>query len=489
MFFTKRSATILIVLHCLILLTIKTHAWDRYSNETEWTIASGASAEHIVRYNFTLTTTSNCDFYTDELTTNSDTYMHLWSHTANREVCRNDDGQVPSGNIWASRITTTLPPGDYTLYIRAYNVEHIGYVEPYELRRGRCNLYRNGSLVLSNQKFGGHQLSLGTWEGTRLRTINVPSGKDTYILLLAGDDEMVGWDDDDGDGLASSIIDGPQERQNTSIPKLIVGAFDEGTECICDVGCTEDWTFEFLSLCGPEQRNVESGARFTEFMGPITHNPSYSTTVSSYAYMFQGQRLSNTDYGIDNVDLIWIHSHGAPGYIEMRDGGGIYITGSSSSCGSGNRSHNMIGDLEYMALLTCETVKIKHTQSFDWLETDGWKSTATSKGLFEGLHYVVGYHSSHSNTDDSYKHEGSTFACRLRDGKSIWQAWRETNEYVSDKYSGWFHSFSPGMASAICLNDQKDETIAGHCSKDIIFGYPNYLFTVWWYGTGSAPPN
>ncbi|MDD5674156.1 MAG: DVUA0089 family protein [Chitinivibrionales bacterium] len=474
-------AKIIGLLFCVVLIE-NGYGWDRYSNETENIIGTGISATNIIRYSFILTSAQSCDFYTDEIdNSNGDTYLYIWSNSENRQIAKNDDGIVPSGNPWASRIIVTLAPGSYTVFVRAYGVFSIA----------NCSLFRNGTKVVSSTRFGGYVFSLygrAIGEGDRLRTRNLSANGDTYCLLLNSNGDLVGYNDDADGSLASSIM-----SQWGGGGNFIVGAYSPGSECVCDIGWTEDKNLEFISLCGPEQRNVNAGAAFTSSMSNgNNHNPAYTTTLEANAWQFQGSRLSNSDYGVDNADMLWIFTHGAPGFIAMRNGSGVQLTGSLSSCGGADRNENRCGDLEYMAVLSCETVKIKHSQSFNWLVDDGWKSTSSKKGLFEGLHYIVGYHStewSNNTAGNSDSYIAGHYASKLKTGTGIWQAWRECNEEASKEYSGWFNSFSPGMASAICLDAQKDEKLSDFRSADIILGNSNYLFRVWWYGTGDAPPN
>ncbi|MBN1308983.1 MAG: DVUA0089 family protein [Chitinispirillaceae bacterium] len=464
---------------CALLLTIKLFAWDRYSNEIEATVDEYVPATNIVRYYFDLSITTTCDFYTDNISEGGDTYMHLWNESQNVQVAKNDDASVPSGYPWASRITMSLPAGSYILFVRSYN----------QYSKGRCNLYRNGSIVISNVRFGGF-LSACTWdyEGDRKRTTNLSSGGDTYCLLLDQNYNLVGYDDDDGDGLASSIM-----FPYTGLFYFVTGAYSEAKECTCDLTYTSDSNLEFISLCGPEVRHVESGTEFTTEFN-YSHNPAYSTCVEANAWQFQGQRLSNTDWGIDNVDLLWIHSHGGWGGCEMRNGTFLDFTAPTSAVGSGDRTNNEVGDLEYLCVLACQTVRVEHKTSFTWLVNRGWMSTSTNKGLFDGLHVVVGYHSDHHNKDPLFKEpswnfEARTFANKLEEGWGIWWAWIQTNQETEDEYSGWFSSFSPGMASVIGIWPQYNEKIADHRSDDIVFGMPEYTFGIAWYGDGDEPPD
>lgn len=475
-----------------LLLPATVHCWDRFANETEVAVATGVNATALMRYTFSLSAGANVDLYTDQLTPGGDTYVHVWDVANNRQVAYNDDAAVPGGNSLASRVTTWLPAGTYTVFVRSYS----------STSTGTANLYYNGSLVLSNAKFGGTKISLsgrGVLRGDRIRTFGLPSGTDTYILYLDASGRLAGWDDDAG-GSLSSQLEVPLNGDGT----VVVGAYNPGTEGAVSLGWTPDAHWEFTSLCGPEQRNVESGASFTSAVGvsitsffPLqisilnNHNPALTTSGDAHDYLFQSQRLSGTDWGIDNFDLVWIHSHGnVGGTLAMRDAGSVIdIAAPTSAVGSGDRTNNRVGKLAYLAVLSCETVRIEHTQSWDWLTNSGWASTATQKGLFEGLHMVVGYHSDHSNTSDSYKYEGSTFGGKVAGGEGIWQAWWETNEATSDEYSGWFSSFSPGMASAIAVTAKAGENINDRRSADIKYGDAGYLFTVSWYGTGDTPPN
>ena len=176
-FRTNKKAILLGILF-LVMLSANSYSWDRYSNETESIIGTNISATHIMRYSFSISTTSLCDIYTDEIdNSNGDTYLYLWSNSENRQIAKNDDGQVPSGNPWASRIQLTLNPGSYTVFIRAYS--------PFSY--ANCALFKNGIKVVSSTRFFGEKFSCfgkGIGEGDRLRTKNLSPNGDTYCLLL-----------------------------------------------------------------------------------------------------------------------------------------------------------------------------------------------------------------------------------------------------------------------------------------------------------------
>jgi hypothetical protein len=473
----------------VLLLNSTSYGWDRYSNETESIIGTGVSATNIMRYQFTVTATKAYDIYTDEASSGGDTYMNLWDENGKRQVAKNDDASVPSGNIWCSRIKATLNPGTYIVFVRAWS----------EAYPGTASLFVNGTRVLANTKFRGSKVTAiptDLRKGDRLRTKNLsPSTGDTYCLLTTSGFDVVGYNDNGGDpaNYRASSVTVPSSGQWA----VIVGSYSASNECTCDLALTRDYNLGFISLAGPEQRHVDGASEFTRDFSSgyaLCHNPGYTTCYAATSWEFTSQRLSSTDAGIDNVDLMYIFTHGAPRLVEMRDGTGLVITGAVASCGVNDRTDNTFGTLEFMAIFSCQTVRIEHTQSFDWLVNSGWKSSATQKGLFEGLHEVVGYHSDYTNnhpalSENSEIYEARDFSNKLRGGQSVWDAFWQTNSESATKYSNWFFTFKPGTASSISIVSQKDQKLADFRTDDVTYGNSAYLFNIRWYGSGGAPPN
>lgn len=471
------------------------YGWDRYSNETESIIATGISATGIMKYQFNAAKTAAYDIYTDEASSGGDTYMYLWDENGKRQVTMNDDGSVPSGNPLCSRIKATLNPGTYFVFVRAYSSD----------KSGTASLFVNGTRVLANTKFGGSRVTgipADLRKGDRLRTKNLsPSSGNTYCLLTTSDfyDNLIGYNDN-GDDPANYLASSVSVPSSAPV-SLIVGSTSASSECMCDLGLTRDNNLGFISLCGTEQRQVDGATEFTKDFTrnfALCHSPDYTTCYSATSWQFFGQRLTNTDAGIDNVDLMYIFAHGAPCYLQMRDGSGVCLTGlgggSSAFCGVNDRTDNTFGTLEFMAIFSCQTVRIYHTQSLNWLADSGWKSSAARKGLFEGLHVVVGYHSDYTNRhalggEPSETYEARHFANKLRDGLSVWDAFWQTNSESQSNYSHWYYSFEPGTVSSISIVSQKDQKLSDFRTDDITYGNANYLFNIRWFGSGGAPPN
>lgn len=326
---------------------------------------------------------------------------------------------------------------------------------------------------------------------SRLRTKEL-SG-DTYCFLLNKNGDVIGVNDDVSPGDYSSCIFSSEEPGY-----FILGGFSSGGSC--QVWYTEDHNLEFLSLYGSETRHSESAAIFgdklvTKYTN-ILPSPWDATALyrRHFSHTIDGSSIED---GVDMVDLVWIHSHGDIGGVSDRSGTWVDITSSDCASGSGNKIDNKSGDLEYIAILSCKTVRIEHTSSFDWLRTRGWKTYNDNgtirKGFFDGVHIVLGYHSTHKNYDHwiygkSWKYEAKTFANKLKAGKSLWKAWWETNEDTYQEFSNWFKKRSPGMASAIAIVSQKDEKLSDLKSEDIVYGDSRYLMNMRWYGRDSDVP-
>jgi hypothetical protein len=474
-----------------MLFNAPTFAWDRYANETESIFATGIAATNIIRYQFTISLSATYDIYTDEVSPGGDTYMYLWNEGGHQQVAKSDDASVPSGNPLCSRIKANLGAGTYIVFVRAYG----------QYSSGTASLFVNGTRVVANTAFGGfraYTIPTDLRKGDRIRTKNLsPSNGDTYCLLLATNDDLVAFNDDGGDPanyLASTVT-----VPSSGYWAMIVGSYSPYSACTCDLALTRDNNLGFISLCGPDQHQVDGATEFTKDFSnghALCNNPAYTTCVSAYPWEFTDQRLSSTDWGVDNVDLVYIFTHGAVGggVLEGRDGSTIWITQPGAACGVGDRNDNTFGTCEFMAIFACTGVYIAHTQSFDWLYNYGWKSSAATKGLFDGLHVVVGYHSDYTCNfpwigEGSNTWDARDFSNKLRGGLSVWDAFWQTNSESSSHYSNWFNSFSPGMASSISIATQKDQKLSDFRTDDITYGNPNYLFNLRWFGSGGTPPN
>jgi hypothetical protein len=432
--------------------------------------------------------------------------MHLYSFDQNREVAQNDDGSVPSGYPYASRITQYLKPGYYGIFIHAYCSNQ------YDLSHfGRCNLYYNGNDVVDNFKFGGQMISAYTNKGDRVSTTNLSGNggnEDTYMLLLAANGEMVGFDDDGNGYPKSAIIDALDKRQSEYGPSYyVIGAFWEEFECLCDLQITHNSNYEFASFYGSDDFQQECANAFgNTFTNSSNHNTASSNgTFASSAPFFENNRLSQADgKGIDMFDLIFINCHGNVGEISMNNHDQVYLTQSNHNLGSGDRIEGLSGDLEYLCLLSCMTVRLQHTQSFDWLGPAGWASYTDAsgnfhKGVFDGLHVVVGFHSLHNFwyvgwpiSEDNYSSWGNRLANKIKGNTSIWNSWQETCQEESAEYPyWWWNDYTPGNACAIAINGMLGESLANRQNRDIRYGDSRYLFQIATFCTNSEdmPPN
>ncbi len=485
----KLNIPISISLFILVIITTQLQAWDRFSNETEEKIGGPYEFTPIGRY--TLTVPSNKTYTIETKARSGDTYLYLWDRDNCIQVSKNDDG----GSGLNSKITKYLRSGTYQIFIRSFTSN----------RTGLTDLYIDGVKVRSDITFGGYKKHLSHSDQsneTRYATKNVSSGAYTFMLLMDENYDLIGYDSYNS-GRGSSVI-------STDKPKMVViGATYPGKEGTCELWKTEDKNMEFLALCGYETRNAESGNQFKSTFSSnywlfkrFTPTPTYygagmyQHVIQLNDWQFENSRMSNAD----GVDLLWVHTHGDPG--ELKDYNYKWFNldeghGSGNRTSSSYRARNS-GDLEYAAFLSCKTVRIEHTGSWKWLKDRGWKTYRKSdgtieKGFFDGVHLVVGYHSNHTNYTrgrrKSWVKTASKFAGKMRCGKGMWEAWKETNEEIDDDFSSWFTRRSPGMASSIKIYSQKDEGMLDFRSKDIKYGDSGYYFQVSWYGTGSTPSN
>ena len=432
-------------------------AWDRYTNETETTLGT-YGFQKIIHYNLNV---SNAQTYTFETKdSNGDTYMYLWSDVDNRQVAKNDDGGIG----FHSKITALLQVGTYKIFVRSYSSN----------ASSTCDLYQNNSLVLSDVEFAGTQIDINTYDAeTRFRTTNI-GNSDTYMLLLNSSGNLIGYDDDGGNSIASSI----SASQKPS--KLILGAYSSYSEGSCSLAITADNNLEFLALCGSEKRHAQSGNKFIGF---------FDSGSYYYEHVLQANKnifINNSLNSQDAVDFMWIHTHGSSAFIQDFNDEGITFATDSINTGSGNILNGQSGDLEYIAFLTCQTVKIEEESSWTWLDTRGWRSHMSNadlrKGLFDGLHLVVGYHSNHSNLEDiddnSWELEAKYFADNLDAGQSIWEAWKNSNKRATDKIQHWYVNSNAdlGEISSIYIVPQKDESLNNFKSADYKIGDSSYYF-------------
>ncbi len=468
---------IFMILSMLFLSFGYTMAWDRYTNETEQTISS-YSFQSIIHYSFTVSTAQTVILETKD--SNGDTYMYLWSDVENRQIAKDDDGGISVH----SKITSFLQPGNYKVFVRSYSSNY----------SSTCDLYKNGYRVLNDKKFAGTQIYVGSHDAeTRFRTTNI-SG-DTYVLLLNSSGNLIGYDDDGGDGYASSVI--AAEKPS----KFIVGAYSSYSEGSATVKYTKDDHLEFRTYCGgPNSKFPKTGNKFINDFDSGDYYHQY--VLQAYRWQFLDNSLHD-EQGADSVDLVLYAGHGDSGTISdfnynhsSSEAGGnwdtssIHIASQEGRAGSGHRSSNKSGDLEYIGFLSCEVVK---TVDIDWqdLEDNGWISHYDNgnlvKGFFDGVHVVVGYDTEHrnyhwsNNARVSIIYQAHYFANYLDSGYSIWNAWKKAHYRATNKlYDSWFmDKINIGTASTLAIASQADETLSDFKSEDITINNGNYAFT--WY--------
>ncbi len=138
-------------------------------------------------------------FWTADLSSNGDTFMHLWNDSTGQQVAANDDYQ---GSL-ASRIDYVVPSAArYILVVRAYNND----------TDGECKIYKDGNLVDETQ-FGGYTVYQDTLSTDIVQTVLVPGGtNDTVLFALDGVGNLLGMDDDSGVGYASKLPGRVMER-------------------------------------------------------------------------------------------------------------------------------------------------------------------------------------------------------------------------------------------------------------------------------------
>ncbi|MBN1410985.1 MAG: hypothetical protein JW969_09070 [Spirochaetales bacterium] len=460
----------IVTLSLLILCLSGAMAWDRYTNDTEYLIGTYAF-QKIMRYSFSVASTSTVTLET--MNTTGDTYMYLWSNTECRQVARNDDGGVGL----CSKITASLRPGSYIVFVRSYSSN----------AAANCDLYKNGVKVINQGRYSGYKLYVGTKNAeTRFRTTDLSAGSNTYCLLLNSSANLIGYNDNYG-GLGSMVVAAEKPSY------FIIGAYSDTTEGTCKVRYTADNNLEYLALCGNETRHAVSGNSFDDHFDSGSYY--YGSVLASREWMFRG---SNRMSYADGVDLVYIHAHGGWGSFTSEDEVGVDFTHPEGSAGGGHRTNYKSGDLEYIAFMTCQTVRIESETTWGWLQTRGWQSKYNSdgsitKGFFDGIHVVVGYHSNHHNVSRafldhaSYWYEAKYFANNLDGGQSIWNAWKNANKSATDKTQHWLWcpNVDLGETSSIYIVPQANESLAQSHSTDYKLGDSNYYFgwrkSHYWY--------
>lgn len=440
----------------ILLYSNAVNAWDRYTNDTERTLGT-YNFQKILQYTLTVLSAQTYTFETKDST--GDTYMYLWNNNESRQIAKNDDGGIGHH----SKITAYLQPGVYKVFVRSYSSN----------TSSTCDLYQNGSEVLSDVEFAGTQINVSSYSAeTRFRSTNVGT-TDTFMLLLNGSGNIIGYDDDGGDGRASSIS--ASQKPST----LILGAYSSYNEGSCDLTVTSDNNLEFLALTGYEIRHKQSGNKFISKFHSGDYY--YESVLQANKNHFVNNSLNE---GQDAVDFLWIHTHANIASIDDYSRNNISFSNDKTNLGSGNIQNGQSGDLEYIAFLTCQTVRIEDENSWDWLNTSGWQThyenNILKKGFFDGLHMVVGYHSNHHNTIDisntSWQLEAQYFAGNLDSGKTIWESWKDSNKHATNTVHHWYANYNAdlGEISSIHIVPQKDDKLSDFKTVDYKFGDNNY---------------
>lgn len=452
----------LTVLLSLLSLSATVFAWDRYDNETEWyhSPAANYAFEAIISYQFSVSGFEDVVLETTNST--GDTYMYLWFNTINSQYAKDDDGGLGT----CSKIETSLWPGTYTVFIRSFS----SGVE------GTCNLIKNGVTVKSNDRFSGTNIDLTYYPAeTKFITKDLSPGlADTYCLLLNRTGDLIGVNDDYSNSRASSI-EASEKPYN-----MIIGAFSASSEGTCKLAYMEDLHPEFLALCGSEDRHAVSGNQFIEAFDSADYPDAYTNALQLQPSIFTTPTRINY---ANQVDLIWVHAHGSPGLIWSHDDVAVDFTSSDGTSGSGFHTANRSGDLEYVAFLSCQVVRIESETSWDWLVDRGWKSALWSPGFFEGVHLVVGFHTNYTfynahggTSHSSYYWHAKAFANNLDDGETVWDAWKHAYEDATDKIEHW--AYCPdvdfGEISSIHIVPNQDDTLSDHNTQDYTYGDSGY---------------
>ena len=502
---------------CLFFISvINIWSWNRYTNDTELSLGY-YSVQNIIKYDFYPSTQEYLTFETKE--TDGDTYMYLWSNDEHRQIAKNDNG----GEGLCSKIRATLQPGSYSIYIiakdniayltienevinntRSYeaskqidvsntSIESTGNVkmkagQKIRFRPGfhskegsylsakiglaTCSLYRNNTRVLYNRPFSCYKLNISNFPAeTRFRIENITNNGTIYGLLLNQSGDLIGY--------SSNYIVAAEKPSS-----LILGIrypYTLSTDS-CKIWYTRDNNLEYLALCGSETRHAVGGNAFIGHFDSGSYY--YQYVLASRNWLFDG--YNRIDF-IDGVDLIYFYGHGETnnyGWIQMEDKNWVDINDFDSSSGSGHRTNNRSGDLEYIAFMTCKTVRIESKNSWDWLRIRGWESTSTQKGFFDGVHVVVGFHSNHTSYDwgwplsPAYYLEAKYFANYLDYHYTIWDAWKNATRRATDDYHGWWwwRDIDIGENSSIYIVPNKDDKLSDHNTTDYKYGDWGYYF-------------
>lgn len=172
-------------------------------------------------------------FETRDLTgTSPDTVLHVlrdrsgWSQVAVSDDC---------AGTTRSCVTFTAPDsGYYRVWVRAYA----------DGRGGTASLYRNGTLLLSNQPFGGVPVAF-TWKAKETFRANstTPGAGDHLLFLLRSNTEYLQHDDDSGPKAYPRVV--ATSAQNGGGQRVVVGRYPGSTGTASFVHDEELWSTVF----------------------------------------------------------------------------------------------------------------------------------------------------------------------------------------------------------------------------------------------------
>lgn len=179
-------------------------------------------------------------FETRELTGSApDTVLHVlrdrngWSQVAVSDDC---------AGTTRSCVTFTAPDsGYYRVWVRAYG----------DGRGGTASLYRNGTLLLANQPFGGVPI-LFAWKAkeTFRATSTTPNTGDHLIFLLRSNTEYLQHDDDSGPKHYPYVV--AASAQNSGGQRVVVGRYPGSSGMASFVHDEELWSTIFDDNDGDE---------------------------------------------------------------------------------------------------------------------------------------------------------------------------------------------------------------------------------------------
>ncbi|MFP2906912.1 hypothetical protein ACLESD_18080 [Pyxidicoccus sp. 3LFB2] len=167
-----------------------------------------------------------------------DTVLHVlrdrsgWSQVAVSDDC--------AGST-RSCVTFTAPDsGYYRVWVRAYA----------EGRGGTASVYRNGTLLLSSQPFGGVPVSFSWKAKETFRATSTSPGGDHLLFLLRSNTEYLQHDDDSGPKAYPRLV--AASTQNAGAQRVVVGRYPGSSGTASLVHDEELWSTVFDDNDGDE---------------------------------------------------------------------------------------------------------------------------------------------------------------------------------------------------------------------------------------------